>query len=327
MAGKVDLQFVEVELTRNSGEDGSLKEIQRKKVYVTEVSGICTLDLYSGWVLEGEEHKFKLQALPIKVCSFVNIERLWLSHNNLSELPNQFTQLVNLRELFLHHNAFSNIPTQLFRLTKLEILWVSSNMIEEVQPEISQLKSLRQLHLEHNCIQIFQETLCDLPAIEVLYLNHNKLRTISKNINKLANTLRRFYVHNNKIQAIPEAFCLLLKLEILYLQENEIASVPLKFDSFCEVIKTGNNAIVQADNNPFILPRSKVKSSVTGPPPSLQILQLNPTRRYSDDHCRARSHTESDIKQVRQSHRFSVPTATIGKDDIDHTRKSSTIHR
>jgi len=54
---------------------------------VSEVNGTRTLDLYSGWDPETEQHKLPLKTLPMKVCSLVNLERLWVSHNKLSALP------------------------------------------------------------------------------------------------------------------------------------------------------------------------------------------------------------------------------------------------
>ncbi len=317
---------VEVEMYRSIGPTGDKIESQKKVVYETEVNGVRTLDLYSGWAVEGEEHKFKLQRVPVKVCSLVLLEKLWLSHNDLRDLPLQLDQLVNLRELFLHYNSFKTIPSCVFRLLKLEILWLSSNELKEVPPQISQLKALRQLHLEHNNLDQFQESLCDLPSLEVLYLNHNYLVSFSSNINNLAKTLRRLYLNMNKITTIPETICFLEKLEILYLHDNRIAVVPpSKFDVFCSKLKETNNAIIQVKNNPYVLPR--VKLSVGGPPSTLQI-QANPSRRYSDD-FRQRSLTQPTVSE----HRYSVPsvdsmpTGTSSNRDHSSGRKSMTIQR
>ena len=322
------MSSVEVEMFRSIGPTGIKMESQKKVVYETEVNGVRTLDLYSGWAVEGEKHKFKLQKVPIKVCSFVLIERLWISHNDIRDLPVQLDQLVNLKELFLHYNSFKTIPQCIFRLFKLEILWLSSNEIKEVQPQISQLKALRQLHLEHNSLDQFQETLCNLPSLQVLYLNHNNLVSLSSNINQLASSLKRLYLNMNRITTIPETICLLEKLEILYLHDNKIAAVPSKFESFCSNLKETNKAIVQVKNNPYVLPKPRVKLSVGGPPNTLQI-QATPSRRYSDD-FRQRSLTQPTVAE----HRYSVPSAVdsmppMGTHNRDQSsgRKSATLHR
>ena len=323
--------MVELELTRMGPEDDKI-ETQKKIVYETEVSGVRTLDLYSGWVVEGEKHKFKLQKIPIKVCSFINIERLWVSHNNISELPVQIDQLVNLKELFLHYNSFKDIPSCIFRLKKLEILWMSSNEIKEVKPEISELKLLRQLHLEHNCLELFQDALCELPYLEVLYLNHNQLTSVSPSISQLADTLRRLYLNANLLSTIPETICTLKRLEILYLQENRITFVPSKFESFCATLVETNKAIIQVNNNPYVLPKPKVKLSVGGPPAMLQIHHPNPNsmRRHSDDY-RQRSQTQPSGHYSLEHHRYSVPSVGVEGGGSDRERgpgrKSATLYR
>lgn len=322
-------QFVEVELIRRSAE-GRTAESKRKRVYVTEVNGTVTLDLYSGWALEGEEHKFKLEQLPIKVCSFVTLQKLWLSHNNLSELPIQIDQIVNLKELFLHHNSLTEIPSRLFKLSKIEILWISSNHIQEIHPDIYLLKKLRQLHLEHNKIRCYQETLNDLPSLEVLYLNHNEIATLSSEIHKLSNTLKRLYLNNNKLQSIPENICQLDLLEVLNLESNEIVHIPRVFETFKQMIVTNNRAIVNTSNNTNALPRSKVKLSVGGAPPNLQVVQSPKSSRRHSDHggpSRERVYTDGDIR----SSRFSVPSkggmVIINHEEKDSDNKSTTLPR
>lgn len=100
-------------------------EIVRKIVYVTDVNGTKTLDLYSGWNPDSQQHKLPIKELPPKVCQLVTLERLWVSHNKLSTLPVQVEQMFRLREVYLHKNNFEEIPTSLCRLPSLEILWLN----------------------------------------------------------------------------------------------------------------------------------------------------------------------------------------------------------
>lgn len=322
--------FVEVEFLRRTTQRRD-SEVKKKRVYLTEVNKTVTLDLYSGWALEGEEHKFKLQHLPIQTCSFVTLQKLWVSHNSLSELPSQIQQLVNLREIYLHHNSFTVIPSRLFQVPSLEIVWFSSNQISDIPAEISLLKNLRHLHLEHNQITNYQEAINDLPNLSVLYLNHNLLTSLSFEIHKLSQTLRRLYLQNNKLHSIPDTICSLDGLEILYMESNEITAVPQGFDSFCQKITANNNAVVQVANNPYIVPRSRVKLSVGGTPPNIQGLQLSvSTRRYSDysGPQRERSHTEGSVR----SSRYSVPSGGISMlpprvEESETVQKSATLNR
>ena len=314
--------YVEVELMRRTSQRRD-SELLKKRVYVTEVNGTVTLDLYSGWALEGEEHKFKLHQLPIKVCSFTNLQKLWVSHNNLTELPGQIDQLANLKEIYLHHNAFKVVPSRLLKLANLEILWLSSNYITSVPPEINLLTNLRHLHLEHNEITQYQESLNDLPNLSVLYLNHNHLQALSYDIHKLSQTLRRLYLQYNKLQTLPETICTLEKLEILYLENNEINTVPQNFEPFCQKIKTDNKAVIQVSNNPYVTPRSRVKLSVGGAPPNVQGLQISSnTRRHSDY-----TGPLGDGINPSRSSRFSVPAGGILPDDREDLKKKSSTLR
>lgn len=322
------MKSIEVEMFRWSGTRSTQEKI-RKVVYETEVNGVRTLDLYSGWAVEGEEHKFKIQSVPMNLSSFIHLERLWISHNNLSDLPMQMNQLKNLKQLFLHYNAFVSVPQCIFEMSSLEMLWMSSNELKEIPPEISKLRSLRQVHFEHNNLEHFQEALCDLPSLEVLYLNHNQLVSISANISQVANTLRRLYLNHNKIAMIPETICTLQKLELLYLHNNNISSVPSKFESFCTSLKEKNKAIIQVNNNPYVLPKPRVKLSVGGPPPTLQV-HANPSRRYSDDY-RQRSLTQPSSGSSGEHGRYSVPSAVESvapnRERPGSGRKSATLHR
>ena len=310
-------QYVDTELTRHEG-----REAKNKRTYVTEVNGSITLDLYSGWCLEGEELKFKLQQLPIKICSMTSLERLWVSHNNLSSIPDQFDQLSNLRELFLHHNALPNLPMPLCGLPNLQILWLSSNQITEVPSEIKNLKSLKRLHLDHNLIDVFPAGICELTQLEILYLNHNQIKFIPDSIGKIAN-LRRVSLHFNKISTVPEGFIHLASLEFVNLQNNEISLVPREFERFCRLIEE-KKGIVQTANNPFVVPRMKQKLSVTGTAPSIHSPKGN--RRHSEHHgLRDRSASSSDIR----SSRVSLPFGGLPENGDHHLigkKKSSTLN-
>ena len=316
---------VELELTRKD-----TNEKLTKKTYVTLVNGIRTLDLYSGWNVESEDQKFKLQAVPMRVCSLTYLERLWVSHNSLTTLPGQIDQLVNLRELFLHHNSFRDIPLCLCELPKLEILWLSSNKIQDIPPEIAGLKSLRHLHLEHNQIDTFQEGLCELECLEVLYLNHNILRQISKNIDRLPK-LQRLYLNHNQITSIPDSLCRLDKLKKMHLEHNQIAAVPRDWNAFCKKLEEDELSFVDYSNNPFTTPRAAKGKLSVGQAPANLHLQLSNTgssRRFSDSGRKLMP--ELDVMEQRTA-RYSVPALSApAPSELSHPSeqtKSATLKR
>ena len=268
-------------------------EIVRKIVYVTDVNGTKTLDLYSGWNPDSQQHKLPIKELPPKVCQLVTLERLWVSHNKLSTLPVQIEQMFRLREVYLHKNNFEDIPTSLCRLPSLEILWLNCNKITSVPPEIASLKSLRRLHLDTNFIKELPDSLCLLDSLEVLYLNENTIHTISEKIGSMKG-LKRLYLHRNKITDIPSGLCSLKNIRILNLDDNEIRHVRREFQIYQQEMEA-THATISTKNNPFVTPGSKMKLSFSGMHPPGHY--NSKARRFSDQY----EHTVAARRPVRVS--------------------------
>lgn len=290
-------------------------EVVKKKVYVTEVSGVKTLDLYSGWDPEIQAHKTPLKALPRSVCSLPTLVRLWVSHNQLCSLPAQFDELVSLKELFLHRNNFETVPLSLCCLPKLEVLWLSGNKINEIPEDITKLKALKRLHLDGNLLSSFPPTLCQLETLEVLYLSDNVINSICETIGRLKQ-LRRLFLQNNKIAVLPNSLCSLSNIEVLNLDNNEIRQVPREFSTY-QARKEMANHTVTLKNNPFVIPGAKLKLSLGGmAPPNYK------TRRHSEQVERLQAtearrpirislpdnHQSNSPGQIRKSHSANVVT-------------------
>ena len=306
---------VEAQIEGNGGE----VHTARKKVYVTEVNGIRTLDLYSGWSPESDNpHKVPmiLQSLPAKVCTLCALERLWVSHNRLTSLPDQIDQLVNLRELFLHRNCLEAVPLQLCKLARLEVLWLNSNKLTSLPNEISQLKTLKRLHLDYNFIEEFPSALCELTSLEVLYMNNNSLRSIPEDIGKLKN-LKRLYLQHNKISDIPRGVCLLTNIETLLLDHNEITHIKSDFQVY-QTEREQASANISVKNNPFVTPQSKLKLSTGSLHPRTQSLTLQ-NRRCSQQQ-------QGDKGRLERRARASLPHVQLDTTP-PATRKAVTLPR
>ena len=285
-------------------------EIVRKIVYVTDVNGTKTLDLYSGWNPESQQHKLPIKELPPRVCQLVTLERLWVSHNKLSTLPIQIEQMFRLKEVYLHKNSFEDIPTSLCRLPTLEILWLNCNKITSIPPEIASLKSLRRLHLDTNFIKELPDSLCLLDSLEVLYLNENTIHTISENIG-LMKGLKRLYLHRNKITDIPSGLCSLKNIRILNLEDNEIRHVRREFQLYQQEMEA-THAAITTKNNPFVTPGSKMKLSFSG---------MHPPGHYSSKARRFSDQYEHTIA-ARRPTRVSLP----GRGADSYPDKMNTAH-
>ena len=263
-------------------DEGYLGDDDREKprvVYVQNVGGKKTLDLYSGTSgVEGETNKTKtipiaLSHIPPEVCECVSLERLWLSHNQLVSLPPSLPNLINLRELFLHHNELQDIPVSLCKLQNLEILWLGNNHITRVPLELKGLTSLTRLHLDNNEIEEFPEFLCDMPELRILYLNGNRVTRIPTGINNCVD-LQRLYLHKNRIKRLPLDLVQLIlghSLTSVTLDDNDITELPPNFrEDYVKMVGMGR--AITLEGNP-ILPKTHHPSDPTGG-----------LRRYSDIH-------------------------------------------
>ncbi len=295
--------------------------IIRKSVYVSDQNGTKTLDLYSGWNPQTQKHKLPLLTLPGKVCQLVTLERLWVSHNKLTELPAALENLTMLRELFLHRNNFEEIPKCICKLRSLEFLWFSNNRIMSVPDEMAKMSSLKRLHLDFNLIKDFPSCLCELNELEVLYLNHNSMQQICENVGNLTK-LKRFYLQHNKITEIPAGITKLTSVENLNLGNNEIRSIRREFKQF-KSQRTTAGAVISLENNPFVTPQSKTKLSLAGLgiAPPIQPLR---TRRHSDQYEReaVRRPTRVSLPMTSEAERAMMYKAdTLPRISASHSKK------
>jgi Leucine-rich repeat (LRR) protein len=94
-------------------------------------------------------HDNGITALPPGCFArWANMERLWLSRNQLSELPVEVGCLARtLRELHLDHNRIDRVPTELAKLTCLRVLTLAANLIVELPAQLGVLTQLERLEV------------------------------------------------------------------------------------------------------------------------------------------------------------------------------------
>ncbi|KAF2471512.1 uncharacterized protein BDR25DRAFT_333664 [Lindgomyces ingoldianus] len=116
--------------------------------------------------------------LPDEVIDVIRaeIERLALSHNQLTTLPLRLIECKRLRYLNVRYNAMREIPDAILRLTSLEILDVSKNKIKIIPKAIANLTSLKVLAIARNKIEELPVCLGDINSLQVLKLDGNPLR-------------------------------------------------------------------------------------------------------------------------------------------------------
>ena len=101
-----------------------------------------------------------LSSLPSNVfSSLINLRKLYMAANNLSNLPQSIGFLLQLQELDLSHNKFTDFPQLLLHLTHLTNINLTNNLITQLPKNMSQLTNLQIIDLSCNnissCYPIF----------------------------------------------------------------------------------------------------------------------------------------------------------------------------
>ncbi|PNP41159.1 hypothetical protein TGAM01_v208274 [Trichoderma gamsii] len=118
-----------------------------------------------------------IQKLPEEVVDIVKneLERLALSHNQLSSLPARFAECVSLRYLNIRGNQIKEFPLPLCELKSLEILDLGRNQLRVLPPDIAKLTSLKVLSIPKNQIRELPVCLAEMTSLQVLKFEGNPI--------------------------------------------------------------------------------------------------------------------------------------------------------
>ncbi|XP_065584222.1 lutropin-choriogonadotropic hormone receptor-like isoform X2 [Artemia franciscana] len=209
----------------------------------------------------------------------LNITRLSLDHNNITEIENDaFRGLEKLEVLSINRNHLEYIQEEAFSsLVSLSVLYLQGNRIYSIPIAIKKLKSLQELYLYHNQISripsgIFQST----RQLNFVELGHNPLRRIDPNafanlpyLKKLAlsevrepmdfpnlngsTSIRVIKIDRSKIKTIDPDLCSYVpELISLELRSNQLSGVPdLGQCHFLRVLDLSGNRIADVSNLHF----------------------------------------------------------------------------
>ncbi|XP_055505518.1 leucine-rich repeat-containing protein 10B isoform X1 [Leucoraja erinacea] len=167
----------------------------------------------------------KIKRLPVPICSFTYVEKLYISNNRLRELPDEFEQLVNLKILALDFNKFEDVPKVVCNMQNLTRLYLGSNRLMTIPPEFSNLENLRCLWIESNHFRKFPKQLINMPSLKSLQMGDNKLKTLPEDLVRFIN-LRGFWLYGNRFEDFPKVLLKMEFLEILDMDKNKIADFP-----------------------------------------------------------------------------------------------------
>lgn len=196
----------------------------------------------------------------------VDLVKLILASNQLTEISSKISILGALVTLDLHDNQLTSIPASLGDLQQLQRLNISHNQLSEIPAEVCQLHQLLFLHVEHNNLRSLPPGLSDLMHMEDLDVSNNhltqlpddigglkKLKAFNASNNELTNIpwtigslkgVRTLDLTNNKLQALPSEVGYMSSLEQLYLRHNQLTELPeLQSPNSLKELHLGNNRI------------------------------------------------------------------------------------
>ncbi|ROT36418.1 RAM signaling pathway protein [Sodiomyces alkalinus F11] len=148
--------------------------LEENETQAAEASAVST-DLKPGVTIDLSRKG--IQRLPEEVVDIIQneLERLALSHNQISSFPMRFAECTSLRYLNVRNNQFREFPLALCDLKSLEILDLSKNKLRVLPPDIVRLASLKVFSVQKNRIEELPLALADMVSLQVLKFDGNPL--------------------------------------------------------------------------------------------------------------------------------------------------------
>ncbi|KAJ3051770.1 hypothetical protein HK097_007233 [Rhizophlyctis rosea] len=169
-----------------------------------------------------------LTELPYVHHSTDQLQTLDARSNSIVGLPGELAACINLKKLLLFKNMLSDLPEDLFQsLPHLRILDVSSNVLTSVPTSIFNFcTELRELRLADNRIDSLPKDIANLEKVTRLILGNNRIQSIPVEMNNLT-SLVELDLSGNLLNHIPDqAFLHLNHLKVLSLANNQLQSLP-----------------------------------------------------------------------------------------------------
>lgn len=158
-------------------------------------------------------------------ASLVNLDRLYLSGNNLTEVPSNLPH--SLRDLRLNHNKINKVSPNAFEgMENLTTLLLNHNAIQDLGSTLKGLKSLTLLDVSRNQLKKIPD---GLPAmLHQLYLSFNSIDAIPGNFFNHFTNLQFVRFSNNALtdKGIPSNIFNVSGLVELDLSYNNLERIP-----------------------------------------------------------------------------------------------------
>nr|CAH7741256.1 unnamed protein product [Callosobruchus chinensis] len=158
--------------------------------------------------------------------SNLDVERVILHHNRLSQLPENLVLFRNISTLDISNNGLKILPNILEHLSLVKLIAKNNLLHNNSLPKcFTNCTTLRELNLSGNQLTQFPEQILDFVNLKFLYLGGNGMQQISKNIWRLKN-LQVMALGGNELTEVPATLGQLYCLQALVLCDNKIETLP-----------------------------------------------------------------------------------------------------
>lgn len=193
----------------------------------------------------------KLTEISSEISQFPALAVLDVHDNALLSLPDEIGQLVNLKRLNLSHNKLSTLPNSMGCLVSLSSLKLDHNNLTSLETELGQLKQLDEMDLSCNSLSHLPASLGSCQSLRHLNVAQNNLEWLPPEIGCLG-ALKDLNLSNNMFSELPKDIGRLYNLERLDCRHNQLTCVPLL--TSCGALKElylGNNKISSLNGESF----------------------------------------------------------------------------
>ncbi|XP_011860630.1 PREDICTED: lutropin-choriogonadotropic hormone receptor [Vollenhovia emeryi] len=193
--------------------------------------------------------------IPVHAFQFPNLEILFLRRNHLRAIHDDaFINLPNLRILELDENYLRKIPAAALNLPSLEELSISNNKIERLTKDaLRYANNLVSLDLRGNPIkEIHDETFQNLGKLRKLILSNVKELRLFPNLNGAA-SLEVLRLDRSQLKEVPSNLCRQCpKLKSLDMKSNSLTEIPnLRNCNELRVLDLASNMISSLPDDSF----------------------------------------------------------------------------
>ncbi|XP_063901537.1 leucine-rich repeat protein lrrA-like [Zophobas morio] len=207
---------------------------------ITSCSALRTLLLASNKFTKVPSYLTKLtllEELSFEKCELENISginanvqlrKLNLCGNKISQLPEEFMQLTSLEHLDISDNLLEKLPEDFGKLIKIKELHVERNRLEYLPNSMNCMVKLRVLQIKPNPIKVFPRIWENMIELDLLDLSSLKIEELPAEVVPQLRGFREIILSNNLITALPTELSTLGEVvERIDLKNNPIIKWPI----------------------------------------------------------------------------------------------------